>query len=90
MEERIEAEGLATSNGGSPGERLSAVRAVLARNLRAERTKRRLRQKDLIEQTGVPALRIAAIEGGRGNASIDDMAKLASILETPLWRLLKP
>jgi len=90
MEERIEAEGLATSNGGSPGERLSAVRAVLARNLRAERARRRLSQRDMVGRTGVPSSQIAAIEAGRAEASIDDMAKLASILETPLWKLLKP
>ena len=90
MEERIEAEGLATSNGGSPGERLSAVRAVLARNLRAERSRRRLSQRDMVGRTRMPFSQIAAIEAGRGNASIDDMAKLASILETPLWKLLKP
>ena len=90
MEERIEAEGLATSNGGTPGERLSVVRAVLARNLRAARAKRRLSQRDVVERTGVPSSQIAAIEAGRADASIDAMAKLASILETPLWKLLKP
>ena len=90
MEEHIEAEGLATSNEGSPGERLFAVRAVLARNLRAERARRRLSQRDMAGRTGVPSWQIAAIEAGQGNASIDDMAKFASILETPLWKLLKP
>ena len=90
MEERVEAEGLAMSNGGSPGERLSAVRVVLARNLRAARVRRRLSQRDVVERTGVPSSQIAAIEAGRADASIDAMAKLASILETPLWKLLKP
>ena len=90
MEECIEAEGLATSNGGTPGERLSVVRAVLARNLRAARARRRLSQRDVVERTGLPSSQIAAIEAGRADASIDAMAKLASILETPLWKLLKP
>ena len=90
MEERIAAEGLATSNGGTPGESLSAVRAVLARNLRAGRARRRLSQRDIVKRTGVPSSQIAAMEAGRADASIDSMAKLASILETPLWKLLKP
>ena len=90
MEERIEAEGLATSNGRTPGERPSAVRAVFARNLRAERIRQRLSQRGMVGRTRIPFSQIAAIEAGRDNASIDDIAKLASILETPLWKLLKP
>ena len=90
MDERIEAEGLAMPAGETPGERLSVVRAVLARNLHAERVRRRLSRRDVIERTGVPSSRVAAIEAGRGNATIDDITKLAAILEMPLWKLLKP
>jgi transcriptional regulator with XRE-family HTH domain len=90
MDQRIEAEGLAMPDGETPGERLSVVRAVLARNLRAERLRHRLSRRDVIERTGMPSSRVTAIEAGRGNATIDDMAKLAVLLETPLWKLLKP
>ena len=90
MDERIEAEGLAMPDGETPGERLSVVRAVLARNLHAERVRRGLSPRDVIERTGMPSSRVTAIETGRGNATIDDMVKLAAILKTPLWKLLKP
>ncbi len=90
MEQRIEAEGGPGSDASRPEERLSRVRKVLARNLRAERIRRRLSQRNLAERTGMPPSHLAAIEAGRGNASLEDMAKLAAILETPLWELLKP
>jgi hypothetical protein len=38
----------------------------------------------------MPPSHLSAIEAERVNASIEDMAKLAAILETPLWGLLKP
>ena len=90
MEDHIETEGAAAPDGQTPSEGFLEVEAVLARNLRAHRVSRWMSQKDLVERTGMPAPRIAAIEAGRGNASIDDMAKLAATLETPLWKLLKP
>ncbi len=89
MEDRVEAEGLATPERGA-SESLADVRAVSARNLRAGRTARRLRAKDLVRRTGMSRLHIAAIEAGEANATVDAMAKLAVSLETPLWKLLKP
>ena len=90
MDERIEAKGLAMPAGETPGERLSVVRAVLARNLCTERVRHRLSRRDVSERTEMPSSRVTAIEAGRGNATIDDMVKLAAILKTPLWKLLKP
>jgi transcriptional regulator with XRE-family HTH domain len=90
MEDRIEAEGAPASSESRSGERLSTVRRVLAGNLRAERNRRRLSRSEVAERTGMLPSHLAAIEAGRGNASIEDMAKLAAILETPLWELLKP
>ena len=90
MEDHIEAEGAAAPNGETRKEERLAIEAVLARNLRAHRVRRWMSQKDLVERTGMPASRIAAMEAGRGNASLDEMAKLAAVLETPLWKLLKP
>ena len=89
MEDPIEAEGAAAPDGSTPRERLLEIEAVLSRNLRAHRVRRWLSQDDLAARAGFPASRIAAIEAGRGNASIDEMAKLAAILKTPLWKLLK-
>jgi transcriptional regulator with XRE-family HTH domain len=90
MKDRIEADRLSASQDGRPEERLSTVRAVLAGNLRAERIRRRLSRSEVAERTGMPPSHLAAIESGRCNASIEEMAKLAAILETPLWELLKP
>jgi transcriptional regulator with XRE-family HTH domain len=90
MEDRIEAGRLSASDEGRQEERLCSVRAALAGNLRAARNQRRLSRRELAERTEMRPSHLAAIEAGRGNASIEEMAKLAAILETPLWELLKP
>jgi transcriptional regulator with XRE-family HTH domain len=90
MKERIEAEGAAAPETGAPEEDLSQMQAILGRNLRARRAGRWMSRKALVERTGIPAARIAAIEAGRCNPSIDELTTLAAILEMPLWMLLKP
>jgi transcriptional regulator with XRE-family HTH domain len=90
MEDRIEAEGGPASDESRPEEALSTVRRALAGNLRAARNQRRLSQSDVADRIGMPHSHLSAIVAERVNASIEDMAKLAAILETPLWGLLKP
>ena len=90
MDDPVEADDLAAPNAPTATEKRLEIEAVLSRNLRVHRARRWLSQADLAARSGFPATRIAAIEAGQGNASIDEMAKLAAILGTPLWKLLKP
>lgn len=66
------------------------MRQVFAHNVRAERTRMRLSQSDVLEQTGITQPHIAEIETGEANIRIETMVKLAAVLKTPLWKLLKP
>lgn len=90
MEEHIEGKDTALPDEGLPGDELSQMQAVLARNLRAGRAGSWMSRNDLAQRSGLPASRISLIEAGRGNASIDELIALAAVLETPLWTLLKP
>ena len=62
--------------------------ALLARNVRAERSRRRWRQQDLAEAIGRSATFVADVEGGRRRLDVDQILALCRVLEVPLSKLL--
>jgi transcriptional regulator with XRE-family HTH domain len=61
---------------------------VLARNLRAERSRRRWRQSDLAEALGWSPTTVADAEGGRRRLDIGQITALCRTLDVPLAKLL--
>jgi transcriptional regulator with XRE-family HTH domain len=61
---------------------------VLARNIRAERGRRRWRQTDLAEALGWSPTTVADAEAGRRRLDIGQIAALCRALDVPLAQLL--
>ena len=61
---------------------------VLARNVRAERSRLRWRQADLADALGWSATTVADVEGGRRRLDIGQIAALCRALDVPLAQLL--
>ena len=64
-------------------------RALFGANLRAERVRARLTQKDLSAATGLTQAYISQVESGVSNITLDAMEKLAEAVGKPVRDLLK-
>lgn len=62
----------------------------LAHNLIEIRQRRNLTQNELAKLVDLPRSTIANIESGKGNPSLQNLAKLSSSLHTPIDQLLSP
>lgn len=65
-------------------------RLYFAKNFHAARKKAKLSQRDIHDITGFAQSWISEVERAESPASIDNMAKLAKSVNTPLWQLLVP
>lgn len=72
-----------------PGVDSQSERELFGQNFRVARTKMGLSQRDVHRQTGVAQSHISEIETGTSNISIDTMVKLATVVNTPLWKLFR-
>jgi len=61
---------------------------LLARNLRAERSRRRWRQADLAEALDWSPTKVADAEAGRRRLDIGQIIEVCRVLEVPLVKLL--
>lgn len=78
------------SKNAMPGVDSDADRLTFGRNVRAQREKLGMTQRDLHRLTGVAQSHISEIESGNSNVAIDTMMKLSVVTKTPIWKLLKP
>ncbi|MCD2514652.1 helix-turn-helix domain-containing protein [Comamonas endophytica] len=69
---------------------ISPERLIFARNFRKARTKAKLTQRGVTKRTGFAQSWISAVETGRSNINLDNMAVLAKCVDVPLWQLLVP
>lgn len=69
---------------------VSPERLVFARNFSDARKKRKLSQHKIHEITGFAQSWISEVETGKSTINVDNMARLASVVGQPLWKLLKP
>jgi transcriptional regulator with XRE-family HTH domain len=67
---------------------VSDIEAVLANNVRAERTRRRLRQEDLATRLGWSRTKLADIESGRRRVLFGYLPELCRALDVSLEVLL--
>jgi transcriptional regulator with XRE-family HTH domain len=67
---------------------VSDIEAVLANNVRAERTRRRLRQEDLAARLGWSRTKLADIESGRRRVLFGYLPELCRALDVSLEVLL--
>lgn len=74
----------------SPAKPVPRERLVFARNFKAARQAAGLTQRGIRDQTGLAQDFISAVENGRSTINLDNMAKLAAVVRTPLWKLLLP
>ncbi|AKK19702.1 helix-turn-helix transcriptional regulator [Candidatus Liberibacter africanus] len=65
-------------------------RMIFVQNFRNTRKKAKMTQKAIKECTGFAQSWISELETGKSTINIDNMIILAHILDTPLWKLLKP
>lgn len=75
---------------GSPVKVVPRERLVFARNFKAARQAAGISQRGLRDQTGISQDFISDVENGRSTINLDNMAKLAAAVHTPLWKLLVP
>jgi transcriptional regulator with XRE-family HTH domain len=66
------------------------VRSILARNIKAFRSKRNWSQMDLAEKAGLSIVYLSDIERGNKWPYLDTMVKLASAFNIEVYELLKP
>ena len=66
------------------------TRDILARNVRLLRAERGLSQEALAFESGINRTYLSDVERGVRNVSIDNLSRLATALDVPVWRLLQP
>ena len=66
------------------------ARRLLARNVRALRTARRMTQEDLAGAAGIDRSYVSEIENARFSASIDLLEKMAAAFGVAIHELLMP
>src|SRR4051812_2937934 len=63
---------------------------VVGTNLRRLRTERSLSLSDLGRTSGVAKATLSALEGGRGNPTLETLSALAAALQVPMGDLITP
>jgi transcriptional regulator with XRE-family HTH domain len=66
-----------------------ALSAVLARNIRAERSRRLWKQEYLADLLGWGRSTVGAVETGRRGVGIDDLPVLCRVFDIPLSKLFE-
>jgi len=66
------------------------VRVTLAENLRIRRISKCLSQERLAELAGFHRTYVSQIERCSTNVSLENLQKVADVLEIEVWELLKP
>lgn len=69
---------------------VSAERLLFARNFSTARKTKKLSQSKVHHLTGFAQSWISEVETGKSTINIDNMARLAHVVDQPLWKLLKP
>ena len=69
---------------------LAKARVTLAENLRVRRVSKGLSQERLAELAGFHRTYISQIERCSTNVSLENLQKVADVLEVEVWQLLKP
>ena len=70
------------------GQGMTDLGALIARNVRAERSRRRMTQQQLADLLGVSRPTVTAIEIGRRPVAARDLPRLCRALGVPLIKLL--
>ena len=76
--------------GVTPGPRQTALRKIVARNVRQLRKGKGLSQEAFADVCELHRTYVGAIERAERNVSLDNIAKLASALDVQPWELLRP
>lgn len=63
---------------------------MFARNFKAARKAAGLTQHEIRAKTGIAQDFISEVENGLSTLTLDNAAKLAAVVRTPLWKLLVP
>lgn len=69
---------------------LAKARVTLAENLRVRRVSKGLSQERLAELAGFHRTYVSQIERCSTNVSLENLQKVADVLEIEVWQLLKP
>lgn len=69
---------------------LARARVTLAENLRARRLSKGLSQEQLAELAGFHRTYVSQIERCATNISLENLQKVADVLEVEVWELLRP
>lgn len=69
---------------------LAKARVTLAENLRGRRVSKGLSQERLAELAGFHRTYVSQIERCSTNVSLENLQKVADVLEVEVWQLLKP
>jgi transcriptional regulator with XRE-family HTH domain len=69
---------------------LARARVTLAENLRVSRVSKGLSQERLAELAGFHRTYVSQIERCTTNVSLENLQKVADVLEVEVWQLLKP
>lgn len=69
---------------------LAKARVTLAENLRMRRVSKGLSQERLAELAGFHRTYVSQIERCSTNVSLENLQKVADVLEVEVWQLLKP
>lgn len=83
---------MAKSDGGEarePGPLSEEVRAVFGKNCRDARFKKGLSQQEVAAATGIAQPRLAQIELGKINVTLETMMRIARVVDHDLLHLLK-
>ena len=67
-----------------------AVAEIVAANIRARLRHRGLTITQLAELAGLSRVGLSRVLSGSEGITIERLAKLATVLEVPAWKLLKP
>ena len=65
------------------------LRAIFGNDCKAARTKKGLSQQEVASATGIPQPRIAQIELGKVNVTLETIMRIARVIDLDLPRLLR-
>ena len=68
----------------------SALRKMVAGNVRSLRKSLRVSQEKLAEEAGLHRTYVGSIERAERNVSLDNIERIAAALRVQPWQLLKP
>lgn len=66
------------------------IKGIVGHRIRQERLRRNMTQMELAEIAGMSDRYLAMVELGRGNISVEKLARIADVLEMEAFELLIP